>query len=121
MAPGTSPLWKASLPLAGRSPWSRAPLAEQNLRRAQPQAVIVPFETYPEAFAALKQGKVEAMASDSGILLGLRCRDENPGDWELVGEPLSAAPYAIGLPENDSKFRDLFNVALMELWESGEY
>ena len=83
--------------------------------------MIVPFETYPEAFAALKQGKVEAMASDSGILLGLRGRDENPGDWELVGEPLSAAPYAIGLPENDSKFRDFVNVALMELWESGEY
>jgi polar amino acid transport system substrate-binding protein len=53
--------------------------------------------------------------------LGLRGGDENPDDWELVGEPLSAAPYAIGLPENDSKFRDLFNVALMELWESGEH
>lgn len=80
-----------------------------------------PLETYPEAFLAMKQGKVVAMTTDAPILLGIRNSDENPDNFAIVGEDIAAEPYGIGVPENDSDFRDAVNIALMELWKSGEY
>jgi polar amino acid transport system substrate-binding protein len=81
----------------------------------------VSFETYPEAFLAMKQGKVVAVTTDAPILLGIRNSDENPDNFAIVGEDIAAEPYGIGLPENDSDFRDFVNVTLMEMWKSGEY
>lgn len=108
--------------LAGKKIGSaKGSTSEQNAKRAQPQATIISFETYPEAFLALKQGKVDAITTDSGILVGLKNKDDHPENWELVGEALAAEPYGIGLVENDSKFRDFLNFSLMELWESGQY
>lgn len=95
--------------------------SEQNAKKAEPTATIVSFETYPEAFLALKQGKVEAVTTDEAILVGLKYSDEKPDAWDIVGDYISPEPYGFGLIENDSKFRDFVNVSLMEMWESGEY
>ncbi|WP_243362139.1 ABC transporter substrate-binding protein [Fundidesulfovibrio terrae] len=95
--------------------------SEQNAKKAQPAATIVSFETYPEAFLALKQGKVDAVTTDDAILLGIKNKDDKPEDYDLVGEAISAEPYGLGMVENDSKFRDAVNFALMEMWTTGEY
>jgi polar amino acid transport system substrate-binding protein len=95
--------------------------SEQNAKKAEPTATIISFETYPEAFLALKQGKVEAVTTDEAILVGLKFSDEKPETWDIVGDYISPEPYGFGLIENDSKFRDFVNVSLMEMWESGEY
>ena len=108
--------------LAGKKIGSaKGSTSEQNAKRAQPEAAVISYETYPEAFLALKQGKVEAVTTDDAILLGLRNKDDNPGDYALVGETISAEPYGLGLAPNDSAFRHAVNVALMEMWTSGEY
>lgn len=108
--------------LAGKKIGSaKGSTSEQNAKKAQPQATVISFETYPEAFLALKQGKVDAVTTDDAILLGLRAADDHPDNYELVGEPLSAEPYGLGMVENDSKFRDTVNFALMDMWNSGEY
>ena len=108
--------------LAGKKIGSaKGSTSEQNAKRAEPQATIISFETYPEAFLALKQGKVEAVTTDDAILLGIKNKDDKPGDFELVGEAISAEPYGLGMVENDSKFRDAVNFALMEMWTSGDY
>ncbi len=95
--------------------------SEKNIKDAQPEAQVISFENYPQAFLALKQGKVAAVTTDSTILLGIKNSDENPGDWEIVGDFFSAEPYGLGLPENDSKFRDFVNKSLAEMWVSGDY
>ena len=95
--------------------------SEVNARRAQPQATVVSFETYPEAFLALKQGKVEAVTTDEAILIGLKNKDDHPELYDVVGEAISSEPYGLGLPQNDSKYRSAVNAALMELWNTGEY
>ncbi|MBI4806779.1 MAG: ABC transporter substrate-binding protein [Desulfovibrio sp.] len=95
--------------------------SEQNAKKAEPSATIVSFETYPEAFLALKQGKVEAVTTDEAILVGLKYSDDKPDAWDIVGDYISPEPYGFGLIENDSKFRDFVNISLMEMWESGEY
>ncbi|HEU6437859.1 MAG TPA: ABC transporter substrate-binding protein [Nitratidesulfovibrio sp.] len=95
--------------------------SEKNIKAAQPGATVVSFDEYPQAFLALKQGKAEAVTTDSTILLGLRNSDPEPEKWEIVGDYIAAEPYGLGVAENDSKFRDLVNRTLVDLWNTGEY
>ena len=75
----------------------------------------------PEAFLALKQGKVQAVTTDESILVGIKNSDDKPEAWDIVGEYISPEPYGLGVAENDSDFRDFVNLALMDMWEKGEY
>ncbi|WP_027180478.1 ABC transporter substrate-binding protein [Maridesulfovibrio bastinii] len=95
--------------------------SEQNILASQPNCRVLSFEGYPQSFLALKQGKVKAVTTDSTILLGLKNSDPNPDQWEIVGDFISPEPYGIGLPENESNLRDAINIALMDMWRSGEY
>ncbi|MDQ7835100.1 MAG: ABC transporter substrate-binding protein [Humidesulfovibrio sp.] len=95
--------------------------SEKNVMKANPQAQVLSFEDYPPAFLALKQGKVEAVTTDSSILVGLKNKDENPDAWEIVGGTFTEEPYGMGVPQNDSKFRNFVNNTLIEMWRSGEY
>jgi polar amino acid transport system substrate-binding protein len=108
--------------LAGKKVGSvKGSTSEQNVKKAQPECTVISFETYPEAFLALKQGKVEAVTTDESILVGLQNSDDKPADFAIVGEYISPEPYGLGLVENDSDFRDFVNVTLMDLWASGEF
>jgi polar amino acid transport system substrate-binding protein len=46
--------------------------SEINIKKAQPNCTVLSFEGYPEAFLALKQGKVAAATTDSVILVGVK-------------------------------------------------
>jgi polar amino acid transport system substrate-binding protein len=95
--------------------------SEINMRNIQPKCTVLSFEGYPEAFLALKQGKVAAVTTDSVILIGLKGSDENPEKWEIVGDFFSREPYGIGVRENESNLRDFVNKSLMEMWNDGTY
>lgn len=95
--------------------------SEKNVKEAQPDCEVISFEGYPEAFLALKQGKVVAMTTDSVILVGLKGSDDNPENWKIVGEFFSSEPYGLGLPVNDSEWRDFVNFTLMEMWVDGDW
>ena len=108
--------------LAGKKVASvRGSTSEQNMKKAQPDCTVISFETYPKAFVALKQGEVQAMTTDESILAGIKNSDDKPDAWEIVGDAISLEPYGLGLPENDSAFRDAVNRALMDMWEKGDY
>ncbi len=108
--------------LAGKTVGTaRGSTSEKNIKVIQPQASVLAYDTYPQAFLAMKRGEVEAVTTDTSILLGLRNADENPDGWKLVGEAFSSEPYAVAVPENDSDFRDFVNKALAETWTSGHY
>lgn len=95
--------------------------SEKNIKEAQPESQVLSFENYPQAFLALKQGKVSAVTTDSTILLGIKNSDENPDQWAIVGDAFSSEPYGIGMVENESKLRDFVNRSLAEMWVSGDY
>lgn len=95
--------------------------SEKNIKKAQPKAQVISYDEYPQAFMALKQGKVKAVTTDSGILAGLKAGDDNPEKWEIVGEFFSSEPYGLGVPSNDSAFRDFVNKCLNEMWLDGTY
>jgi polar amino acid transport system substrate-binding protein len=96
-------------------------LALQHLASAQPKAVGQTFEGYPEAFLAMQRSLVDAVVADVIILAGLRAHASNPDDYVIVGDSLGGGDYAVGVRENDSKWRDAINFALQDMWKDGAW
>jgi len=80
---------------------------------------VISFQDEPSCFLALKQGKVAGWTTDSTILIGYAAKE--PGKYELVGDFFSNEPYGIGVPQDDSAWRDAINFALQDMWNDGTY
>ena len=91
------------------------------LRERVPGAQLREFPDQPAAFQALAQGQVDAYTNDGIQLAGLKAKAPNPADWEIVGDFYSYEPYGMAMRKNDSDFRQVVNVGLMEAIESGKY
>lgn len=90
-----------------------------NLEKKQVKADLTLFETYPECAEALRQGRVEAVVTDRGILLGLV--EQSNGAFKLLDIDVSEEPLGIGLKKGDDAFREFLNDRLEEIYESGEW
>ena len=87
-------------------------LAATELRGIQPAARAVEFPTLAAAFAALRAGQVDGVIGDSTLLAGLA---KTSGATNLVlvpEEPYEVYAVSCMLPENDSIFRNLVNLAI---------
>ena len=92
--------------------------AGPNLLKVQPKAILVQFQEQTESLLALKQKKVDAVVSDD--VLNQWWVKNNP-DLVLVGKLYTIEPYGMGVRQNDSRWRNAINQALMEIWDSGRY
>lgn len=83
-----------------------------------PTPEIVEFDDKLAAMQALRDGAVEGYSEDNITLLALAA-----GDPELTLLPGGHNPvqFGIGLPENDSEWRDEVNLTLQELWKDGRF
>jgi ABC-type amino acid transport substrate-binding protein len=91
------------------------------IREKVPSARLLEFPDQPAAFQALAQGQVQAYTNDGIQLAGLRARAPKPEEWAVVGEFYSYEPYGMAMRRNESDFRHVINVALMDAIESGKY
>jgi glutamate/aspartate transport system substrate-binding protein len=91
------------------------------IRERVPTAQLREFPDQPSAFQALAQGQVDAYTNDGIQLAGLVAKAPNPGEWAIVGDFYSYEPYGMAMRKNESDFRHLVNVGLMEAIESGKY
>jgi ABC-type amino acid transport substrate-binding protein len=91
------------------------------IRERVPTAKLLEFPDQPAAFQALAQGQVQAYTNDGIQLAGLRAKAPKPEDWAVVGEFFSYEPYGMALRKNESDFRQLVNIALMDAISSGLY
>jgi polar amino acid transport system substrate-binding protein len=83
-----------------------------------PTAQFVFFQEYPDAITALLAGRVDAVATNTfsaQSYVALR-----PQLLE-VGTPFYNDPWAIGIRENDSKWRNFLDITMQEMWHRGEY
>jgi ABC-type amino acid transport substrate-binding protein len=94
---------------------------EKAIREIAPKAQVVVFQDHPSGFLALEQGKIDAYTTDGIILAGLRAKSPNATTYEVVGDFFTNEPYSFILRENDSKWRDFVNHALMAMIEDGTY
>jgi ABC-type amino acid transport substrate-binding protein len=91
------------------------------IRERVPKARLLEFPDQPAAFQALAQGQVHAYTNDGIQLAGLKAKAPKPEEWDIVGDFYSYEPYGIAMRKNDSDFRHVVNVGLMEAIESGKY
>ena len=91
------------------------------IRERVPGAQLREFPDQPAAFQALTQGQVDAYTNDGIQLAGLKAKAPTPADCVIVGDFCSYEPCGMALRKNDSDFRQVVNVGLMEAVESGKY
>lgn len=95
--------------------------ARDNLARVQSQAKIQTFEGYPEAFVAFRQGLLDGIVSDAITLASLRGNSPNPADYTFIEDRFAGGENSVGVRENDSRWRDAIEHALMAMWEDGTW
>jgi len=91
------------------------------IRARVPSAKLVEFPDQPAAFQALFQGQVHAYTNDGIQLAGLKARAPKPDEWAVVGDFFSYEPYGMAMRRNESDFRQVVNVGLMDAIASGLY
>lgn len=90
----------------------------QNIREKAPDAEVLEYDNYQDAFTALKAGKGDALTTDNIILIGMQQSDNN---YKLVGGNFTSEPYGMAIRKGDSAFVDEVNTLLKNLKDSGEY
>jgi glutamate transport system substrate-binding protein len=91
----------------------------QNIREKYPQAKLVLFDVYSKCADALKNGQVDAVTTDNGILLGLQSKDK--AAFEVVGKPFTKEPYGIGIKQGDAAFCGFVNDTLKKAFADGRW
>ena len=91
---------------------------EYSAAAGAPEPEIVEFTDKLAAMQALRDGAVEGYTEDNITLLALAAGD--PG-LELLSGGHNPVQFGIGVPNNDSQWRDQVNYALQDLWKAGTY
>lgn len=92
---------------------------EQTIRRLVPTANVQTFETYPDCFQALLGGRVDAMTTDEGILIGYEQQAKD--QTQLVGGTFTFEPYGIGIAKGNASLVRAVNAALAQIGRDGEW
>jgi len=83
------------------------------------------FDNHAAGIQALIDGQIDGFTDDNSIIVStamLAGHKVGPGEGLAITDtPYSPAQYGIGVPENDSRWRDTLNYCLHDLWESGEF
>ena len=75
---------------------------------------------HSDSFLLLESGRADAFVMDGQILAGLISKAKNPGDYAIVGEPLSVEPIAIMYRKDDPAFKKLVDDSVRAMAKSGE-
>lgn len=90
----------------------------KNIREKAPDASVLEFENYQDAFTALKAGQGEALTTDNAILFGMMKQDAN---YEVVGGTFTEEPYGMAIAKGDTGFTQVVNEMLKDMKSSGQY
>ncbi len=91
---------------------------EYSAANGGPPPDIVEFDDKLAAMQALRDGAVEGYTEDNITMLSLAAGDPN---LELLPGGHNPVQFGIGVPVDDSLWRDQVNYALQELWNDGTY
>lgn len=81
---------------------------------------LVEGRDHAESFAMIEKAQAEAFPMDDVLLYGLRANAPRPADFEIVGDTLSAEPYAIMLRKDDPAFKAVVDREMGRIINDGE-
>ncbi len=73
-----------------------------------------------DSFAMVERGEAQAFPMDDVLLFGLRANAKEPDAFVVVGDQLSAEPYAIMLRKDDPAFKALVDKQMARIINDGE-
>ncbi|MDP9109431.1 MAG: amino acid ABC transporter substrate-binding protein [Pseudomonadota bacterium] len=73
-----------------------------------------------DSFAMVERGEAQAFPMDDVLLYGLRANAKDPAVFAVVGDQLSAEPYAIMLRKDDPAFKSMVDKEMAKLINEGE-
>jgi putative glutamine transport system substrate-binding protein len=89
-----------------------------NIRKKSPEATVLEFENYQDAFTALKAGQGDALTTDNAILYGMVKQDPN---YQVVGGTFTDEPYGMAIRKGDTGYVTYVNDFLKAMKASGDY
>ena len=93
--------------------------SEQNATKALPKSTVLSFDDYPQAFLALRQGKVFAVTTDESILAQL-LKAPDKDKYEITSFSISNEPYGLGIRKGSPKFVKFVNNTLLQMEKRGK-
>ncbi len=94
---------------------------EVNMRKAVPTANIITFDTSPQAFVALQQGKaVGYVNEDASLARSLNQIGDKRNDYKILPTNLATEPLALGIKKGEANLKKVVDEALRELEASGK-
>ena len=81
---------------------------------------LVEGRDHAESFGMVERGQADAFTMDDVLLYGLRANVAKPENFVVVGDPLSAEPYAIMLRKDDPAFKALADREMARLINDGD-
>src|SRR6185369_9853983 len=107
--------------LAGRKASSASTsTAGENLKEAEPGVSIVYVRDYAIAFAALKDGSVDAFPTDETVLQAIVQQDGHPDDYVFLKDFTKSRNVGFALKKDEPRFKDAVNRALLDVEASGD-
>jgi len=94
---------------------------EVNMRKAVPNANIITFDTSPQAFVALQQGKaVGYVNEDASLARSLNQIGDKRNDYKILPTNLAVEPLALGIKKGETNLKKVVDDALRELEANGK-
>jgi putative glutamine transport system substrate-binding protein len=90
----------------------------KNIAEKAPEATVLQFDNYQDAFTALKAGQGETLTTDNAILFGMTKQDSN---YVMVGGNFTDEPYGIAVKKGETAFAKSISDLLTAMKASGEY
>ncbi len=81
---------------------------------------LIEGRDHAESFSKVETGEADAFSMDDVLLFGLRANANKPDDFIIVGDSLSAEPYAIMMPRDDPQFKNVVDREMARIINDGE-
>jgi polar amino acid transport system substrate-binding protein len=107
--------------LAGRKASSASTsTAGGNLKEAVPGVTLVYVRDYAIAFAALKDGSVDAFTTDQTVLAALVRQDAHPEDYLFLPDFAKSRNVGFAMKKDEPRMKAAIDQALLDIEASGE-
>lgn len=95
---------------------------EITLREHYPTAKVISYDDTPLAFAALRNGNVQAITQDDAKLVGLLANvpDAQKVDFEISPFSLTKEYQGVGVPKDETRLTQKVNETLLDLEKRGD-